>query len=87
MIEALASAACYDFPVGTGFYWGQFGGPYTNTMTWGTAVKACGLTHLEGGFNVDDFSDGVYLNAPTGANGNWSMTVTAGKVGGAVCAL
>ncbi len=82
------AAACYDFPVGTGFWWAQFGGPNTFQTTWGTAVKACGLTYLQGSFNANDFGNGVHLNAPTDASGNWSLTVTsADKVGGAVCAL
>jgi hypothetical protein len=80
-------AACYDFPVGSGFWRGQFGGENTFQLTFDTTHEnACGLTFIQGAFDADDFSNGVNIIPPSnGPFGNWFMHVSSGKVGGAVC--
>lgn len=82
--QALATAACIDFPSINAEWGGAFGGA-TNTMTTGNGVKMCGLTGIFGAFNVNSYSDGVALNAPSTQTGNWTMTVSANKFATADC--
>lgn len=48
-------------------------------------TKACALTGIYGGFDYDDFTNGVSIIRPNSQTGSWSMTVSAGKSGTAVC--
>jgi hypothetical protein len=82
--QATATAACIDFPSISAEWGGAFGGA-TNTMTTGGGVKMCGLTGIYGAFNVNSYSNGVSLNAPSTQNGNWTMTVSANKFASADC--
>jgi len=79
-----ATATCVDFPAIAGEWGGAFGGA-TNTMTTGSGTKMCGLTGIFGAFNVNSFSNGVALNAPSAQNGNWTMTVASSKFATANC--
>ena len=73
-----------DFPSISAEWGGAFGGA-PNTMTTGGGVKMCGLTGIYGAFNVNSYSNGVSLNAPSTQNGNWTMTISANKFASADC--
>jgi hypothetical protein len=45
----------------------------------------CGLQGIYGAFNVDSWNDGVKITAPSTLGGNWTMTVSPGKWGEALC--
>lgn len=85
-------ATCFDFPwvVGSSGLWaaavpGPSSGTTTFAMTNEGGVKACGLTGIQGAFTANSYSNGALLNPPSAQNGNWSMTVSAGKWGVATC--
>jgi hypothetical protein len=82
--QAMATAACVDFPSVDAEWTGAFGGA-TNWMTSGDGVKMCGLTGIFGAFNVSSYANGVSLTAPATLTGNWTMTVAANKFATADC--
>ena len=76
-------AECADFPRNSTKFT-QFTAPVSNvtktyTLTQGPGVKACALKEIRGAFNVNSWTDGVVMNLPAKADGNWSATVTGGK--------
>ena len=81
---------CVDFPPTTHFTSGIIGKwrqTTTVTITSGKGVvKACALEMIEGAFNVNSWSDGVVMNFPSQVDGDWSITLTAGKAAIWVCA-
>jgi hypothetical protein len=81
---AFAQGRCIDFADIDGEWGGAFGGA-TYTLTTGSGVKMCGLQGVYGAFNVDSWTDGVMINAPSSLSGNWTMTVSSGKFGEALC--
>jgi len=87
--EAALYYGCIDFPTnhvittGTTAYSSTI--KQTITITSGTGVKACALTGVRGKFNVNSWDDGIIMNFPTTIDGNWSLTVSAGKQASWVC--
>lgn len=80
---------CIDFPKGTVITSNPTpvgSGTETHPITSGSGIKACGLMEIKGAFNVNSWTDGVTMNFPPQANGNWSLTVTAGKSAKWACA-
>jgi hypothetical protein len=78
-----------DFPKGTVITTGTapvIPATETYTLTNGGGIKACALTGIMGAFNVNSYTDGVTMNFPAQINGNWSLTVTAGKFATWACA-
>lgn len=51
----------------------------TFTLTSGGGIKACALMGIQGAFKVNAWNDGVVMNPPPNLDGNWTLTVTAGK--------
>ena len=82
--HAEVAAVCIDFPAGTNFSTGWVHG-YSLPITSGSGVKACGLTGIQGPFNKDNWSDGAFIQAPSTLDGNWTMTVSAGKAAWFTC--
>lgn len=83
--HALVGAVCIDFPaIETEWGWG-YGGAGTYSMTTGTGRKMCGLTGISGSFTTEDYNNGVGLNAPSTANGNWTLTLSANKGAEVLC--
>jgi hypothetical protein len=82
---ARARATCVNYPALTE-EWTDIVGPGTYTLTQGTAIKGCGLTRIQGAFNVNDFNNGVRINAPATINGQWTVTVSPGKGATTHCA-
>ncbi|WP_437280454.1 hypothetical protein WME90_07795 [Sorangium sp. So ce375] len=81
-------ATCIDFPSGsviTTGYVGTLGDTVTETITSGTGIKACGLTHVGGTFTDYDWDDGVFIDMPATLDGQWTMTVMTGKGGHWAC--
>jgi hypothetical protein len=87
--EAFIYYGCIDFPtnhiitVGTTPFSATT--KQTTTITTGTGVKACALTGVRGKFNVNSWDDGIIMNFPATLDGNWSLTVSAGKQASWVC--
>jgi hypothetical protein len=83
---AFVSAACIDFP-SIWAEWGAWFGGATNTITpnGDSLPKMCGLTGLHGAWNVNSWTNGATINAPSTQGGLWSMTVSAGKSAEAIC--
>jgi hypothetical protein len=79
---------CVDFPVDRQFTTGTIAKSLTTKtirIASGGDVKACALTGISGAFNVDSWTDGVFMNFPSTATGNWYLTVTAGKSASWLC--
>jgi hypothetical protein len=80
---------CVDFPSNTTLTPGS--APVievtkTYTLTAGPGIKACALTGIQGAFNVNSWTDGVLMNFPAKIDGNWTLTVSAGKSATWACA-
>lgn len=85
------SATCVDFPVGTVFQTSSLVGTGASDLTIniGTAipgVKACALTEIRGRLDETSWSSGVHVQSPTTASGTWTLRVSPGRTGTAVCA-
>ena len=76
-------ASCIDFPTIAGEAVRGIG-QGSVVVTTGSDVKMCGLLNLSGTFNVDSYSNGVGVTAPS-QTGNWTLTVSAGKTAGVDC--
>jgi len=75
---------CMDFPsdhVYTVGYIAPSEDTRTETITIGSLanIKGCGLTGIQGPFNVDSWTNGVTATWPTTFEGEWTLTVSAGK--------
>jgi hypothetical protein len=86
--HARVDAACFDLPY-VPARWPKSlpasGSTVTTTLTSSSGVKACGLTMIKGAFTTNSWSSGVWINAPTTADGTWTMTATANKAAEALC--
>ena len=83
------AARCVDFPQGTAITVDTTSlqsTTKTHTIASGGGVKACALMGIKGAFNVNSYSDGVVMNFPASATGNWTLTVTGGKTATWACA-
>jgi hypothetical protein len=82
-------ARCVDFPSNTNITSNTtqvLPAANTFTLTTGAGIKACALMGIKGAFDVNSFSDGVVMNFPAKIDGNWTLTVTAGKSATWACA-
>jgi len=80
--------SCIDFPANHFFTSGTTqikSTTQTINLTTGTGVKACGLTGIQGAFNVNSWTDGVIMNFPTSSTGDWSLTVSPQKSASWLC--
>lgn len=90
--HATIGGRCVDFPTGTAFTSGPVysteGGSTTVPigLGMGSGIKACGLTGVTGAFNVNSFTDGAMITAPSTLDGSWTITVTNGKQATWACA-
>jgi hypothetical protein len=83
------AARCVDFPQGTDITVDTTplqSTTKTYTIASEGGVKACALMGIKGAFNVNSYSDGVVMNFPSSATGNWTLTVTGGKTATWACA-
>ncbi len=81
-----AYASCIDFPQIAAEWGAAYGGAtYTITPGGDSSPKMCGLTGIYGAFNVNSWTNGATINAPSTQGGLWSMTVSAGKYAEANC--
>lgn len=81
-------ADCADFPAKTVIYNGTTplsDGTHTYSLPSGTGIRACALSGIKGAFDVNAWNDGAIMNVPKKQDGNWSLTVTAGKRADWVC--
>jgi hypothetical protein len=83
--HALVGAVCVEFSAIEGEWGWGYGGAGTWPMTDGNGRKMCGLTGISGAFNVESYSNGVGLNAPSTQTGNWSLTLSANKGAEVLC--
>ena len=85
-ITASATAVCIDFPTGTVAYGNTLEVPGTHAVTSGSGIKMCGLQSVVGAFNVNTWNHGVVIDPPLGLpDGQWTITVSSGKRGRALC--
>ncbi|HEY5937139.1 MAG TPA: hypothetical protein VIU61_20955 [Kofleriaceae bacterium] len=77
--KASATAACIDFPTVTNEWTSGLESAGTHTLTSGSGIKMCGLVSVMGPYNVDTWNNGVMINPPLSANGQWTLTVSSGK--------
>lgn len=80
-----ATAVCIDFPSETSL--GNFThyGPASANVIWDSEQEACGLTGMEGKFNVNDWDNGVMLSWPASWPGWWTASVSSGKIMWSTC--
>lgn len=86
------TASCVDFPVGTVFQSSTLtnSGSSDATVAIGTAlsgVKACALTEVKGSLQETSWTAGIRITSPSTASGGWTLTVSPGRSGTALCAL
>ena len=86
--HAGASAVCVDLPEGTtvetyALPAGSF--PATIPVGYDDNGRGCGLTGIRGKFNVSSWTNGVMLDWPSPAPGDWTFTASPYKMGFATC--
>lgn len=87
--HAQVMGRCVDFPSGTIFSSKTVDADdstVTEALTTGTGIKACALMEIQGAFNQNSWTDGALMNFPSTIDGNWTATVTKGKLARYVCA-